>query len=239
MEQDPPGSVPTPKQAVELADLYRLPHEWRDQLVQLAEDHKEQREEHRFVVVRGRNVLHVQRRFRRLEESVQRMRSYSSGVVLGQLQSPRYAAAIFGQPADSEVVRERLARGVQSAANSGRRYEVVMTEGTAYPGLGSAEVMVEQFEHLIEVSRLPHVDLRWIGRGTVLDSPSSVPGFNIYDDTAVVLSQVDGAATLDDPDDILRYVAEFDRLWGAAAAGAEARDALAEVSGWYSRWAAQ
>jgi hypothetical protein len=167
------------------------------------------------------------------------MRSYSSGVVLGQLQSPRYAAAIFGQPADSEVVRERLARGVQSAANSGRRYEVVMTEGTAYPGLGSAEVMVEQFEHLIEVSRLPHVDLRWIGRGTVLDSPSSVPGFNIYDDTAVVLSQVDGAATLDDPDDILRYVAEFDRLWGAAAAGAEARDALAEVSGWYSRWAAQ
>lgn len=233
MEQDPPGSVPTPAQAQALAEVYQLSDDWRDQLVLIAEEHLTNREVKRYVVLRGRNILHLQRRFRALEQDVIRLRSFSSGGILGQLQTPGYAGVVLHGKDD--LVRERLARGVDSPENRDRQYEIVMTEGVAFPAFGSAAVMAAQFEHLVTVSQLPNVDLRWLGRGTVLSKPPLVRAFNIYDDHTLVINQADGSATLEDPEDVARYTAEFERLQAAAIRGDEVRAALAEIANWYRR----
>lgn len=227
-------SMPSVAQARALADLYELRDEDRVFVVETVEDHHEQREDRRFTVQRGNNILAIQRRFRRLDQRTRHVRSYSAGVVLGQLQVAGYAAAVMGGVAeDDPIVLERLARRVDSPTNADRRYDVVLAEGAIRLTVGSYQVMADQLDSLIAVSRLPNVDLRILGMRVVLDEVPLVPGFYVYDAHTVVLSQIDGAATLTDPEDVARYSAEFARLQGLALAEDEARTALASIRGEY------
>jgi hypothetical protein len=94
--------------------------------------------------------------------------------------------------------------------------------------------MAEQFEGLAELSELPNVDLRIITRGTRMQ-PWAVPAMTIYDEGPVILGQIDGYARLDHPDDVARYVTEFERLQALAAAGDAARESFREIARWYRR----
>jgi hypothetical protein len=183
-------------------------------------------------VMRG-NVLTSQRLFTLLEENTQRLRAFSGGVVSGSAQTPRYIAALMGEPAEGgPATRQRLPRRAADPANAHRQYELIITEAAAITAVGSDEVMAEQFEDLAQLSELPNVDLRIITRGTPV-SPWRVPAMTIYDDSPVILGQIDGYARLEHPDDVARYVAEFERLQSAATAGDAAREALVEIARWY------
>lgn len=231
MEQDPPGAAPTLEQAAELADLYRLNDRWRAALLTLVTEWHERRLDVRYTVVRGVNVVHTQQRIRRAEQGVSLTRTYSAGLMPGPVQSPTYAAAVFRTNEDDPRVRERLERTVER--NPQRRYQLVLSAQVAVVGLRSAAVMVEQFEHLVQVSKLPNVDLGWIPAGTLVEMTPRLTGFAVHDDRRVVISQVDGYAELDDADSIIRYTTEFERLRGHAVAGDEARAAFAKTAEWW------
>lgn len=222
------SAMPSTEQARKLAALYRMDPAARTHVVQAAKDHEAGRSDSRLVVQRG-NVLSLQQRFRRIEQAARVLRGFSPSMILGQLQTPAYAAAVFDEPQDSEIVRDRLRRAVQEPANRDRIYNLILAEGAVRWPLGSHEVMAEQLDHLIAVSRLPHVRLGYIGwRATTDVGPG--PGFSMYDDHSVVLSGIGGFALLNAPADLADYRARFEHLERLATYGEQAREQLKLVA---------
>ena len=223
------GMLTKVEQARELAALYRLDPDAAEWLEGVVEDYHSQREDRRFYVLRGSNIENTQRRFRRLEQQTTRMRSFSMGAVLGQVQTAEMIAAIFGTGVDSEMVHERRRRGVDQPSNAGRRYEMVMGEGVCRWLIGSLGLMADQLDHLVRVSHLPNVDLRWVP-GHIVTGVLPSPGFHIYDDHTVGLSQVEGSATLTDSQDLRSFVERFEAVQAAALAGDDARAEMTRIA---------
>lgn len=217
----------------ELAELYRLDDADREWIY----DVLDRRDERRYTVVQGRDVLAVQRRFRRLATLASRVRAFSTnGVIVGELQTPRMAAAVFGTGVGSPQVAERRLRHVGHPDNAHRRYDVVLHESVVGWRTVPADVLAEQVDDLVEASRLPNVDLRWIPSTTVLAAPR-VPALSIYEvpttsglQVTAILGQLDGAATRDEEWAVERYVSEFERLRSAGLAGDVARDRMQRVA---------
>lgn len=214
-------------QVAELVALYGIRAEQAEWLAGVVEDHHSLRNDKRRTILVGRNVLHTQRRFRRLDQRTTRIRSFSMGMVLGQVQERATVEAIFGGP--GPAVDDRLRRGVEQPANSGRRYEMVMHENVARWPVGSLAVMADQLDHLVTVSHLPNVDLRWI-TGRTVTGVLPGPGFHIYDDDAVVLAQVDGNVYLDDEESLAQYTGRFTALRDVAIVDDDARAEIARLA---------
>jgi transcriptional regulator with XRE-family HTH domain len=227
------SAMPTVEQARELANLYRLQPAARSRLTQAARDHEAGRSDSRLVIQRG-NVLSLQQRFRRIEEAATVTRGFSPSMVLGELQTPAYIAAVFDQPEDAEVVRDRLRRAVEAPSNRGRIYTAILAEGAVRWPLGSASIMADQVEHLIQVSDLPNVRLGFIGWQRPVDVGPG-PGFNLYDDHTVVLNGVGGYALLNSPTDIATYRASFEHLERLAVFDEDARRQLSVIAADYRR----
>ena len=226
------AAMPTSSQAEALVAIYELDDDTAAEIIGAVEAHYEKREDRRYVVQRGSNILWQQAQFRRAERGVTRIRSFSSGIVLGQFQIADYIATFMG--ADNERrIRERLRRRADLPHEPPIRYEAVLTEGALTLTLGSFDVMARQLDDLAELTRHPQVDLRIIDRTVVVDAPPLVPAFNIYDERMVILSQIDGASTQIGAEPVERYGDEFARLQGLALRGSSARDALTRIADGY------
>jgi transcriptional regulator with XRE-family HTH domain len=226
-------SMPTLSQARELAALYRLDTDARRQVIQAATDHKAGRSDSRLVIQRG-TILSLQQRFRRIEEQAASVRAFSPAMVLGQLQTPAYAAAVFNQPEDSEVVQDRVRRAVHAPYNHGRTYTLILTEGSLRWAFRSPAVMAEQLDHLITTSELAHVRLGLIDSRTFVEVGPG-PGFYLYDDHTVVLSEVGGYALLRNRADLTEYRSTFEHFERLATFGTPTRDRLREIADDYRR----
>ncbi|WP_328379734.1 helix-turn-helix domain-containing protein [Streptomyces sp. NBC_01020] len=101
-----------------------------------------------------------------LETGAKTLRTYEPQYVTGLLQTPDYARAVLlgGLPNGSE---EELARRVELRLHRQSLLEredaptlwVVMEEAVLHRAVGSADVMREQIERLLDVSELAHVSL--------------------------------------------------------------------------------
>jgi transcriptional regulator with XRE-family HTH domain len=131
-------------------------------LVQRAEDAEAGYVDARVVLQAG-NTINLQRRFARLERDAAQISSYNPVMVIGSLQTPAYAATVFGTTEDDPIVRDRTGRQEKMIADSPQRWVVVQTEGSLRWQARSAAVMAEQVEHLIKLSHAPNVDLGVIG----------------------------------------------------------------------------
>lgn len=221
-------------QVAELVALYGIDDATAAVLTDTVVDYHEAARDERIIISRARNILSVQRRIRKREESTRHLRSFTAGLVFGHMQTAEYAAAIFGTDVDSPKVLDRMRRGVEKQWNADRRYVGVIAEGALVWTVGSAEVMARQCEHLTMISQLPNVELYAVPARTVVPGIAPSPGFHIHDADQVVLSQVDGEATLTSPEHITRYVDRFERLREAALADDAAREFLAEFVSRYS-----
>jgi transcriptional regulator with XRE-family HTH domain len=224
-------AVPTVDQARALASLYKLVPAVRTRVVQAAKDHEADRVDSRIVIQRG-NILSLQQRFRRLEEQASVLRAFSPTMVPGHVQTAAYIAAVFDQPEDADVVRDRLRRAVEDPGNAGRLYTLILAEGAVRWPLGSPSLMADQLDHLVRVSELPHVRLGFIGWRETMDIGPG-PGFYLYDDHTVVLSGVGGYALLNAPADVADYRATFHHLEQLTVFGDDARARLREIAGNY------
>lgn len=171
----------------------------------------------------------LQTRFHRLDQQAEHVCTFTTTLPPGLLQTEEYMRAIFvsaGQsPARVEAnIAGRLARQV-ALDDPGRRYTQICTVGGLLWHAVSAEVMVGQME---AIARRARQDAGGRIRVGIVDrtQPSGIfplTGFDLYDEREVVVGTLAGTAFIEWPQDVQRYVTQFEQLgamavWGAAAA---------------------
>lgn len=207
-----------------LCQIYRVDAAQQAALIQEAEDAQAGYVDARVVLQAG-NTVNLQQRFARLERTAVEIRSFNPVMVLGVLQTPGYAATVFGSSEDDPLVTTRMARQQKMIADRRRRWTLIQTEGALRWQARSAAVMVEQMEHLVRLSNAPHVELGVIDwRSPVQIFPHGA--FHLYDEAAVVVATRDGTAIINDRARIADYSALFEELAGRAAFGNTARQVL-------------
>ena len=226
-------SLPTEAEARKLAELYAADPTQTGELVQMAKDARVGIRDSRLVVQRG-HTLAMQQRWRRIEGDARMARSYQPALVLGVLQTPAYAAVVLEQPEDSVVVFDRLHRHERLLAEAKREHILIQTEGSLRLQVGSAAIMADQVESVVQASSRPNVQFGIIPANRAVDVVAGT-GFHIYDENAVVVSLEVAAARLTDAADIHHFRGLFDRLAAVAVWGEQARDLLAGIADDYRR----
>lgn len=214
-----------------LCQIYRITGAEQAALIQKSEDAEAGYVDARVVLQAG-NTVNLQQRFARLERTAAEIRSFNPAMVLGVLQTQTYAASVFGTSEDDPLVASRMARQREMIVDRRRHWTLIQTEGALRWQARSAAVMVEQVEHLIQLSNAPHVELGVIDwRSPVEVFPHTA--FHLYDDVAVVVATRDGTAIINDIARIVDYGRLFNQLAGLATFGDSARDVLRRIAADY------
>ncbi|MER5968299.1 helix-turn-helix transcriptional regulator [Streptomyces sp. NPDC002055] len=163
-----------------------------------------------------------------LEEATSVIRTYESQFIPGLLQTEGYARAVtrLGHPHGTarDVERRvtlRLARQELLRRDDPPRFWAVLDEASLRRPLGGPEVMREQLQHLIEMSRLPHVTVQvapfTLGGVAAAGGPVTILRFLEPDLPDVVyLEQLTSALYLDKQEDVDNYLSVMDRLCAEA-----------------------
>lgn len=211
-----------------LCQIYRITGAERAALIQESEDAEAGYVDARVVLQAG-NTVNLQQRFARLERTAAEIRSFNPTMVLGILQTQAYAATVFGTSEDDPLVAGRMARQREMIVDRRRHWTLIQAEGALRWQAHSAAVMVEQVEHLIQLSNAPHVELGVIDwRSPVEVFPHTA--FHLYDDAAVVVATRDGTAIINDSARIADYGSLFNELADLATFGDSARDVLRRIT---------
>lgn len=192
--------------------------------------------------VRGRVSLvrvaaAIQERIDDLERGATLIRGWHPAAIHGSLQTTAYTTALLdgdggGNPGPAWWAARM--RRTAKLREPGRTWQLLMSEAALRWPLVSRRVMVEQVEHLIEVSRLPTVQLGLIDLAT----PKTFlppPGFHLYDRDVVAVATEVGTSFIDDPGDVAHFEALLDRLAEAAVHGDDARALLGRIAKDYGR----
>jgi transcriptional regulator with XRE-family HTH domain len=224
--------VPHEDEARALAALYKASPAIRRQLVQAVRALRAEMPA-RARVVMARGAWRMQRRIAEAESASARIRAFHCAVVIGLLQTPAYARAVFSDGGDitgedlDRSVAERLAR--QHVLDSGRDITLLMTEGALrWQAVGPA-VMADQLDHIAEATTWPHVRVGVIPWTTPV-AVFPLHGFSIYDERAVIVGTRVATAFLTDPLDVAEHVKLFGELEALAAWDDAARGHLARIA---------
>ncbi|WP_316043457.1 helix-turn-helix transcriptional regulator [Actinomadura sp. CNU-125] len=159
-----------------------------------------------------------------LEESAALIRTYELQFVPGLLQSEGYARAVIrlgnAGAAEQEIdqrVELRLQRQERLTGPDAPRLWAVLDEGALRRPIGGPEVMRGQFEHLIEMSKLPNVTIQTMpfrfGGHAAEGGAFSILRFPEQDLPDVVyVENLTGAMYLDKRDDVDTYLQAMERL---------------------------
>jgi transcriptional regulator with XRE-family HTH domain len=220
-------AVPTTEQAQRLIELYRPEPDVRDDLLARVAAALEGRSDSRLVIQRG-TTLAMQRRWKRIEDNTRLVRAYQPAVVLGSLQTDRYASVVMRRPVESAEVRSRATRREQLLAGSRTEHLLIQTEGSLRFRVGSAEIMAEQMTMLLAALDAPHVRLGVIPEQQPVDAITT-NAFHLYDDTAAVVGLHVATATLTEERDVRAIRELFDQLAAVAVWGDDARAVIEQV----------
>lgn len=143
-----------------LCDFYRASDDERHELLWLAQESRKDGWWQSYV---GAMIPDIQM-FLGLEQSASRIISWQSTLLPGLLQTPGYRRAIWaaqGQPVDIEGDVDLITKRQGRLDNSeGFTFEALLSESVLRHRIGSADVMADQLNHLIEVGKLPNVSIR-------------------------------------------------------------------------------
>lgn len=183
-----------------------------------------------------------------LETDAASLRVYEPQVVPGLLQTRAYAEAVVAgalpeaSTADVERrVQVRVRR--QDRINDPRhplRLWAVLDESALRRAVGGAQTMVEQLEHLMEVSRLPHVTVQVMpfamgahpgvnGQYAILEFPDA------SDSTVVYLEGVTSDLYLEKANDVQSYSVMYEHLRAQALNADQTREFIEKVAKEYAR----
>jgi transcriptional regulator with XRE-family HTH domain len=182
--------------------------------------------------------------FLAFESSATVVRCYEPSVVPGLLQTEEYARALlrevsFDLPPDQieDLVRVRLTRQRILTGAGGReptRLLAVLDEAVLHRRVGGRAVMRAQLQRLVEVAGQGHVTVRVVpftaGEHAGLCGIFNILEFLEPHSPVVWLENLTSSFFLEDPDDVQRYVAVFDRLLSTAADPAASVDLIRNVS---------
>lgn len=225
--------VPTVEEVDALARLYRAPAAERRTLTTWTKALTTEHVPSRVILRRGGGTAAFQARIRRLEERAELVRAFQPGLVLGVAQTPDYARVVF--KGDEAAVQERMLRHAQLLRDTNRRWVLVQPIGALLWNMGGRDVMAEQMDALVEVSRRPNVDLRVV----TADQPSDFAvthGFHLYSGrkgTECVVGIYTGTTIDKDRETVRGYGDLHARLAALAVGGNAARAAITQVADGY------
>lgn len=219
--------VPTPARLDALLAAYGAPAEVGKRLRAIVDD---LRAENRRVVVHRKNAPAFQRRIRDIEASSEHVATFQPAVIPGILQTEAYMRVLTGRAergvADG-VIAARLERQ-RLLGQPGHRWTQIMTAGALTWCAGSPETMVEQIDHIIEVSRFDDVRIGVIpARRPVTIFP--MHGFDLYDERAAIVGTLATTAIITELVDVGLHIEMFAELTAIADFGEGARQALVEI----------
>ncbi|MFE7749058.1 helix-turn-helix domain-containing protein [Streptomyces sp. NPDC057428] len=226
----------------DLCGVYEVEdHRVVDSLMQMAKDSRQQGWWHAF----GDIPYSV---YIGLETDAESLRVYEPQVVPGLLQTRGYAEALItgalpeAPPADIEKrvnVRARRQDRVSTPEHPLRLWAVI-DESALRRQVGGKQVMIEQLEHLIEQSQLPHVTVQVLpfdmgahpgisGQYAILEFPDAA------DSSVVYIEGVTSDLYLEKANDVQRYSVMYEHLRAQALNVDQTRQFIGDIVKDYTR----
>ncbi|MCK7627480.1 helix-turn-helix domain-containing protein [Streptomyces sp. RS10V-4] len=207
-----------------------------DSLMQMAKDSRQQGWWHAF----GDIPYSV---YIGLETEAASLRTYESLLVPGLLQTPSYAEAVIPGTIP-ELAAEELEKRIQVRMRRQERVRdgerplrlwVVLDESALRRVVGSHLIMREQLEHLVEVSRLPHVTVQVLPYGTGahagMSGTFSILEFDDAADSSVVyIEGVTSDLYLEKTNDVHKYTIMYEHLRAQALSADASREFIDEAA---------
>ncbi|GGV99903.1 MULTISPECIES: helix-turn-helix domain-containing protein [Streptomyces] len=207
-----------------------------DSLMQMAKDSRQQGWWHAF----GDIPYSV---YIGLETDAESLRMYESQIIPGLLQTPAYAEAVISgampesTPADIDkrvTVRTRRQERIRDEERPLRLWAVI-DEGALHRIVGSRQLMVQQLEHLVEQSHLPHVTVQVIpfemgahpgisGQYSILEFPDT------SDSSVVYIEGVTSDLYLEKAQDVGKYSVMYEHLRAQALNVEQTREFIAKMA---------
>jgi transcriptional regulator with XRE-family HTH domain len=176
-------------------------------------------------------IWRKQAEIKALAESSSTVRQFLPAIPSGLLQTPEYARAtlapaVAGRPARDvdRAIRARLDR--QEVLNDeSKRFHFLLTEQAVRLKRAADSVMVDQLQHMINLSRRPNVMLSVLPFSAQIGtSPLNV--FVVYDDRLVIVELFSGEIVLRDYRDVKYHLNLFEHFSDRALEGDNARTFL-------------
>ncbi|MFI2783448.1 helix-turn-helix domain-containing protein [Streptomyces sp. ALB3] len=225
----------------DLCGVYEVEdHRVVDSLMQMAKDSRQQGWWHAF----GDIPYSV---YIGLETDAESLRVYEPQVVPGLLQTRSYAEALINgalpeaPPSDIEKrvnVRARRQDRVNAPEHPLRLWAVI-DESALRRLVGGEQVMIQQLEHLIEQSRLPHVTVQVLpfdmgahpginGQYAILEFPDAA------DSSVVYIEGVTSDLYLEKANDVQRYSVMYEHLRAQALNVDQTRQFISDIAKSYT-----
>ncbi|MFH9297184.1 helix-turn-helix domain-containing protein [Streptomyces sp. NPDC017520] len=225
----------------DLCGVYEVEdHRIVDSLMQMAKDSRQQGWWHAF----GDIPYSV---YIGLETDAESLRVYEPQMVPGLLQTRAYAEALISgalpeaPPSDIEKrvnVRSRRQERVNAQENPLRLWAVI-DESALRRVVGDKQVMIEQLEHLVEQSHLPHVTVQVLpfdmgahpginGQYAILEFPDAA------DSSVVYIEGVTSDLYLEKANDVQRYSVMYEHLRAQALNVEQTREFISKIAKSYT-----
>ncbi|MFC8230738.1 helix-turn-helix domain-containing protein [Streptomyces sp. NPDC057287] len=226
----------------DLCGVYEVEdHRIVDSLMQMAKDSRQQGWWHAF----GDIPYSV---YIGLETDAESLRVYEPQIVPGLLQTRSYAEALINgalpeaPPSDIEKrvnVRARRQDRVNAPEHPLRLWAVI-DESALRRLVGGKQVMIEQLEHLVEQSQLPHVTVQVLpfdmgahpginGQYAILEFPDAA------DSSVVYIEGVTSDLYLEKANDVQRYSVMYEHLRAQALNVDQTRQFISDITKSYTR----
>lgn len=163
------------------------------------------------------------------------LRAWEGSMVVGMLQTPDYARAVFSRYQElhgsvrdlDDAVRARMRRQ-DLLYRPGRVFHIVMWEAALHAGVCPPHVLAAQLDRLGGVVGLDTVRLGIVPFGAQVAIPPA-NGFWLYDDRLAIAEDWHAELWLDDRDSLALYRRVWDSLAGAAVYGSFAHRLIARA----------
>jgi transcriptional regulator with XRE-family HTH domain len=211
----------TPRDVRDLLDLYNVPVDQLEALVQLSREARKKGWWHAYNEV-------FTGAFIGLESDASTLRAFQALLVPGLLQTEDYIRAVIRsiRPGWTEAdverrVAARMERQRLLTVADPPNYWAIIDEAALRRTVGSAEVMLGQMVRLCELAALPNVTLQVVpfdaGAHSSMEGPYLILGFPEQADPDVVyVDTATGGVYLEEHADVQRYTLMFDHLRASA-----------------------
>ncbi|MFI5685923.1 helix-turn-helix domain-containing protein [Streptomyces sp. NPDC051636] len=168
-------------------------------------------------------------------EQSSELRAWQGAMVVGMLQTPDYARAVFAHYAElqnspkdiEDAVRARVRRQ-QLLFQPGRTFHILIWEAALHARLAPPDVHASQLDQLGMVIGLDTVHLGVVPFGAQLAIPPA-NGFWLYDDRLAIVEEWHAEMWLNDTDSLALYRRVWDTLDKSAVYGTQARRLIARA----------
>lgn len=211
---------PQKRTLLALLDVYEVPLEVRDELIELGRAADQQGWLHAYQAELGEEYAS----YISFEAEAQSVRNYESLFVPGLLQTADYAHAVIRgvlptAPDDqvAQLAAVRLERQATLCREKPLRFWAIVDEAALRRMVGGADVMRGQLAHLAACNRQPHITLQVIpftaGAHPGMPGSFSILGFpDASDMDAVYVDSLSKALFLEAESDVERYSQTFEHL---------------------------